>query len=594
MKLRVYIVIILLCTLILGCTQEAKNISINNTIKTPTKSKEEISQTTNETTSLTKQTIITLTPKIEQQKNTTVNTSKTIKQSVVLQYDLRIPSNTKYEWIDLNESLGVITINGTTYETGLLGKMYVPKKIQPDKEYPIYLFLSRSSNISELVITGVTLCISPSFVIDVLNEKLILYLHFGIGGVLGEYYWDKYTKHWFIKNIYSKGGYNISYDIDNKLYAVSLSDLKPNEWQVYNISIRVETQRENQDLALEKSIKNELLQSESYGGIWIPIQDDVIGLWIEKTSDNTYLAELYINELKFKICAPGLGIVFGFPPSVELWLHAGFGINHWDMLRTHKILAEAEFGLTEKPSESSWKRIEVFKVRFDRFKPYTAHNETIENGYFEGFALSDEMVAQWVHPQKLYYIKVDGTLKIDDKYQKSINTTLYYTEKKNFKKGDRVVGFVKLVTIRTTKEPITYLSATGKGYWINKPSPTPKMTPILDISAPEFAYVGEEVEISVYSNCYMTDGQPLVCTYTYNPIPDATITIERNGVTVKTGKTDENGIFRTVFSETGEYTIIASKDGYVSAITKIKILEYIVNITTSKDSSAGQIVTSYS
>jgi len=47
----------------------------------------------------------------------------------------------------------------------------------------------------------------------------------------------------------------------------------------------------------------------------------------------------------------------------------------------------------------------------------------------------------------------------------------------------------------------------------------------------------------------MTDGQPLICTLTYNPTSDATITIEKDGVIVKTGKTDESGIFRTVFSE---------------------------------------------
>jgi len=392
-----------------------------------------------------------------------------------------------------------------------------------------------------------------------------------------------------MRNIYSKGGYNVSYEIDDKLYAVSLSDLKPNEWQVYNISIKVESQNKNPTLAVEQSIKSELFPSESYNGIWIPIQDDMIGLWVEKMSDSTYLAELYMNEFKFKVCAPGLGIVFGLPPSMEFWLHAGFGINYWDLLLKHKKLAEVEFGLAEKPSESSWKKIEVFRVKFDRLKPYVAHDETIENGNFEGIALSDEKLVQWVYPQTLYYIKVNGTLTIDDNYQKSINTTLYYTEKKGFKKGDRIVGFVKLVTIRTTKEPITYLSATGNGYWISK---QPTMIPILDISAPEFAYVGEEVEISVYSNCYMTDGQPLVCTLTYNPISDATITIKKDGVIVKTGKTDENGIFKTVFSEAGEYMITASKDGYISATTEIKVLEYVVTVTL--ESSIEEVITNYS
>lgn len=120
---------------------------------------------------------------------------------------------------------------------------------------------------------------------------------------------------------------------------------------------------------------------------------------------------------------------------MEFWLHAGFGINYWDLLLKHKKLAEVEFGLAEKSSESSWERIEVFRVKFDRLKPYVTHDVTIENGYFESVALSDETLAKWAYPQTLCYIKVNGTLTIDDNYQKSINTTLYYTEKKGFKKG---------------------------------------------------------------------------------------------------------------------------------------------------------------
>ena len=77
----------------------------------------------------------------------------------------------------------------------------------------------------------------------------------------------------------------------------------------------------------------------------------------------------------------------------------------------------------------------------------------------------------------------------------------------------------------------------------------------------------------------MTEYQPSVCTYTYNPIPDAIITIEKDGVIVKTEKTDENGIFKTVFSEAGEYAITASKDGFISVSTKIKILKYIVTVS---------------
>lgn len=459
-------------------------------------------------------------------------------------------------------------------KTGILGKMYVPTKIEPDREYPIYLLLSRNPEVSELTLFGVTFCLSPSFIFDILNKRIDLYIHSGIGSVaFGKYSWDCYTEHWFIKNIYSKGGYSVSYNIDERLYTVSLSDLKPGDWQVYTITLKVKTQDENPDLMIRQSIKDELSPKKGYGGLWIPILNDKVGLWIEEREDNVYLAGLYMNELTFRVCAPGLGIVIGFPPSV--WIHASGGINEWDYWISHKKLAEIPLSLEEKPSESSWKRIEVFEVRFDRLKPYTKHIETIENGYFEGIALSDEKLAEWVYPQTLYYIKVNGTLKVSDNYQKQINTALYYTKEKGFKKGDKIVGFVKLVTIRTTKEPVTYLSAIGEGYWIAK---QPKMVLILDISAPESAYVGEEVEIIVYSNCWMVDNKPLICSYTYNPISDATVEVIKDGITVKTGKTDENGTFRMVFDESGEYSITVSKGGYVPATTSIMV--HPVTVTT--------------
>ena len=64
---------------------------------------------------------------------------------------------------------------------------------------------------------------------------------------------------------------------------------------------------------------------------------------------------------------------------------------------------------------------------------------------------------------------------------------------------------------------------------------------------------------------------------------------------MKTGKTDENGIFRTVFSEAGEYTITASKDGYISATTEIKVLEYVVYVVTvTLESSIEEVITNYS
>ncbi|RUM33377.1 MAG: hypothetical protein DSY33_04550 [Archaeoglobus sp.] len=591
MRFKILAVVIILCLVVSGCVEEKRILPS----ATPTENKElKEKQVTPATTStivtpvITPQpiTTITATPRtITTEKSETTKVVKNQIQNNYLQYELETPSDTEYEWIDLNESLSIVNITGTTYKTGLLGKMYVPKEILPNREYPIYILLSRSSEASELATVGVTLCVSPSFFIDLPNKKIDLYIHLGVGGVfLGNYYWDKLTKHWFIRNIYSKSGFNLTCKIDDKLYAINLPELNPNEWQVYKIYLTVKTPKENPEMALEQSLKNELSPSESYsGGLWIPIQDNM-GLWIEKIDNNTYLAELYMNKLTLRVCAPGLGFVFSIPP--EMWIHAGFGINKWDKYLKHYKLLSASVS-AEKPLESSWKRIEVFKVRFDKLKSYVSEIETIENGNFKGVATSNEKVVQWIYPT-LYCVKVNGIITISNNYQKSINTTLYYTEKKDFKKGDKIVGFVKLVTIRTTKEPITYLDATGNGYWIDK---QPKMIPILNISAPESAYVGEEVEISVYSNCYMIEGQPSVCTYTYNPIPNVTIKIVKDGTIIETGKTDENGIYKTTFSETGEYTITASKDGYISTTTKINVSKWSwnINITYPKELPIEQI-----
>jgi len=56
---------------------------------------------------------------------------------------------------------------------------------------------------------------------------------------------------------------------------------------------------------------------------------------------------------------------------------------------------------------------------------------------------------------------------------------------------------------------LNYLSAIEKGYWINKTPiiKTPKQIPILDISTPKIAHIGEDVKITVYSNCYMVDNK---------------------------------------------------------------------------------------
>ena len=226
MKVRTLLIVILvLCSLTLGCVQEYKapQLKVNYSEYTTTPTKNVKAKTV--ATVTTTQTIILSTTPILTPVTVVVTPETTTQQSQKFsssKLSLEIPPDTEYEWIDLNESLSVITINGISYETGLLGRMYVPKEIKPDKKYPIYILLSRNPEVSELALLGVTLCVSPSFVIDVLHKKLDFYIHFGVGGVvLGKYYWDECVKHWFIGNIYSKSGVNLSCKIDEKLYAIT-------------------------------------------------------------------------------------------------------------------------------------------------------------------------------------------------------------------------------------------------------------------------------------------------------------------------------------------------------------------------------------
>jgi len=382
---------------------------------------------------------------------------------------LKIPANVEYEWIDLNKTFEIVNVNGLSYKTGIFGKMYVPRKIKPNRSYPVYLLLSRNSNVSELALFGVTLCISPSFVFDIPNKRVDLYLHLGVGGVLfGHYFWDRFMKHWFIKNLYSGSGFNISCSIDKNLSNLNINGLNSSKWNIYKIVITVKTPRKRSYIALKQALESELhTYNMEQVELWEPIQDSNMGISVENLGNNVYIVKLLLNELDVRICAPGIGIVFSPYPS-ELYIHLGIGTNGWDTYMRHIRLCG--YSLAENVPESHWKVIKVFKVKLDKSRPFVTEIETIENGYFEGFVTSNEKSVQWIRPP-IYCVKVNGTF-IDGNLCKSVdNITLYYPTRMGFRKGSRIIGFVKLVTLQTSSRPSTYLSAIGKNYWVNETPP---------------------------------------------------------------------------------------------------------------------------
>jgi PGF-pre-PGF domain-containing protein len=81
---------------------------------------------------------------------------------------------------------------------------------------------------------------------------------------------------------------------------------------------------------------------------------------------------------------------------------------------------------------------------------------------------------------------------------------------------------------------------------------------LLSIENPKVVKVGEEFEIYV--------------THQGLPVSDATVTLSKHGIVVKSGKTDYNGIFRTSLNEKGLYIITVSKEGYRKAISVISVV----------------------
>lgn len=391
---------------------------------------------------------------------------------------LSIPQDSGYTWVDLNESIETITIEGTTYKTGLLGRAYIPKEIEPNKVYPIYILPSRNSEASTLAVAGISFCITPAFDIDVANEKFDLYLHFSVGAHFLDKFLEMWNKHW---HLWSNDKVKISYKVDEKLFSISLTELKPGEWNIYKIEVKAEVP-ESADVAepLKFSVESNLgTLGESFWWRW----KDNLGIWVERKYGTTFLVGVYQREFnQVKIC-PGPSIVVGVP--TELWLHFGIGFGEdeedWDEEVEHIRLLEIPLALAEKPSECEWDRIDWFEIKVGR-DGYINHLERHENGYLTAAATSDEREVEYVTicGKKVYSVTVSGTFK-NDYGSQIIEAILYYLGKRNIRQGDHLEGYVKLVTLPYGKSK-TYISALEDCYWITSNEYTVTILPVTTVT----------------------------------------------------------------------------------------------------------------
>ncbi len=531
MKLRICIAIIFLCALILGCIQESKNVTINNTITTPTESKGETSKAANKTSSISKLTTITPTPKIEQKNATNLSPTEAISQKPTVSYtNSSMVEDYKNRLEKIAYNLAILMNNPELRQLLLsqtCNSTYIESKIDLNEFTSLSLSYSVSLN-SEMKIALKDLSEQTQYFKE---NSIPVDLYFPV---------DKHRK-MFLEN--PNVNLLVAYDpIDEN--AKTVVAFYPNGSKVY--------------LSSEKPPDIPTLIVAISEGRFEKALVTSIG-----TCDqgSTYMKTIRVTDVH----EPW----FKGKPEIYCWIVYENGFKkklYWPEVKNKS--EEYYFGCNRQIIDQ-WKKDEFERVAFIWYEQDIS------------FPLKKIVIRLPWGPVEIEI----GDIVIDRDDEMGSEIADWDAVPCSPHDSGKVynTGYVEF-------------RIAGKSGCLPKTTPTPtqtpKMIPILDISAPEFAYVGEEVEISVYSNCYMTDGQPLVCTLTYNPISDATITIKKDGVIVKTGKTDENGIFRTVFSEAGEYTITASKDGYISATTEIKVLEYVVTVTL--ESSIEEVITNYS
>lgn len=110
------------------------------------------------------------------------------------------PPEPDYEWIDSGDKLCTLTFEGIEYEPNIVVGAYVPEEFEVEKDYPVYLYVTRLTEDSDVSVIafdtstgnmfGVNACAGISA--EVGSPKgLSWYIHLGIGyTAFGRTYWD--------------------------------------------------------------------------------------------------------------------------------------------------------------------------------------------------------------------------------------------------------------------------------------------------------------------------------------------------------------------------------------------------------------------
>ncbi|HID37038.1 MAG TPA: hypothetical protein EYP39_06675 [Ghiorsea sp.] len=165
--------------------------------------------------------------------------------------------------------------------------MYVPKKIEPGKTYPIYILLSREGEVLRDALKGVRFCIAPGFRIDTTNKELKLYLH--LSSSLFVKTWMKH--YWLSSSNVSK----ILYKMDKSLTDLDLENIKPGAWKVFRMEVLVEPPEKVTLLTEPLRTSVEVDVDAPKDGIWLPWKDN-ISVWVERKYDDVFLVGVYERD----------------------------------------------------------------------------------------------------------------------------------------------------------------------------------------------------------------------------------------------------------------------------------------------------------
>ncbi len=207
-----------------------------------------------------------------------------------------LPYKSDYMWVDSGEEFSTLAIDNE--QMGIITGMYLPKSIGVDKDYPIYLYFTRTTKLTsqKLSLSPIEFkfCIGPSFTFPPSN----LYLHFGLGIKIWPFIdtdWDYWMKHIPIYSGSNYQGFDTITYIEKPIEYKTFSDIPYKKWDGPHI-IHVKVNKElinikSQNNIIIKPVLPSASNSEITGNV-INLQQNQI-----KKSQNPFI-KLYKQIIK--------------------------------------------------------------------------------------------------------------------------------------------------------------------------------------------------------------------------------------------------------------------------------------------------------